>query len=89
MWQIIYFLLLLQIFLLKNSTIMVIIWRQDCYCALLLIDINVCKCSEKSVWHTRCLFTSLIDQTDPCHQDSALFQSQVILTRIDLQHSIH
>ncbi len=39
MWQIIYFLLLLQIFLFKNSTIMVIIWRQDLYCVLLLIDI--------------------------------------------------
>jgi hypothetical protein len=36
------------------------------------------KCSnysEKSVWQTRCLFTSLIDMTDHCHQDSALFKT--------------
>ncbi len=36
------------------------------------------KCSnysEKSVWHTIWLFTSLIDKTDPRHQDSALFKT--------------
>ncbi len=38
-----------------------------------------------SVW---CVFTSLVDKSDPCWIDAA-FLSHLILTRIDFLHSIH